>query len=560
MAERVAQEAMDSTVFLRTLARAETATATECWEHAAALWTRVTSANPTQASYWTKLGQARKKAEDYRGAIPAFERALELRDGFPFDTAYRLVACHALLGENADALSWLVKALEFGYRDLPQARKDDDLASLRDDPTFRELLGIVDTDGLSRDEGWRADLRFFSREVKRRAYAPFAHISEANFDAEIAEIAASVPERTDHQILVALQRFLGHLYDGHAWVWRNDMHERALPVLIELFEEGPFVTAARTDVGELLGAEVLRFDDVPAGEVVAAVEATLCRDNDSGPRSVVPRLIREPALLHALGLVSDPNRVTLTTRLSDGRETTVALEAAAGIESRKIRDNPPCPEGWLYLPETIKGEPPLYLKNRGVTYWFEVLDQEHVVYAQINAIADRPGESLGDFAVRLVDTAEAMPGARLVLDLRWNGGGNTFLELPLLRRLIGSRTLNRRGRLFAIIGPATFSAAQNFINILDSFTDVIFVGEPSGSSPSFVGESWEFELPYSKASANVSDLFWQTGWALDYRTWIAPTLYTPPTFATFRENRDPAMEAILAYREELPGIVPSKGD
>jgi hypothetical protein len=35
---------------------------------------------------------------------------------------------------------------------------------------------------------------------------------------------------------------------------------------------------------------------------------------------------------------------------------------------------------------------------------------------------------------------------------------------------------------------------------------------------------------------------------MDYRTWIAPQIYTPPTFAAFRANRDPAMEAILSYK------------
>jgi hypothetical protein len=70
---------------------------------------------------------------------------------------------------------------------------------------------------------------------------------------------------------------------------------------------------------------------------------------------------------------------------------------------------------------------------------------------------------------------------------------------------------------------------------------------------SIVGETAEFELPYSKARANVSALLGVGTWPGDYRTWIAPTLYTPPTFAAYRANRDPAMEAILAWREHLPG-------
>ncbi|HKP46928.1 MAG TPA: hypothetical protein VJT50_10030, partial [Pyrinomonadaceae bacterium] len=64
----------------------------------------------------------------------------------------------------------------------------------------------------------------------------------------------------------------------------------------------------------------------------------------------------------------------------------------------------------------------------------------------------------------------------------------------------------------------------------------------------FVGEETPFVLPYSKVLVNVSDLFWQSSWPFDYRTWIAPQIYAPPTFEFYRQNRDPAMEAILAYK------------
>jgi hypothetical protein len=54
-------------------------------------------------------------------------------------------------------------------------------------------------------------------------------------------------------------------------------------------------------------------------------------------------------------------------------------------------------------------------------------------------------------------------------------------------------------------------------------------------------------------TVNVADLYWQTSWPMDHRPWIAPELYAPPTFETYSQNRDPAMEAILACREHLPG-------
>jgi hypothetical protein len=113
--------------------------------------------------------------------------------------------------------------------------------------------------------------------------------------------------------------------------------------------------------------------------------------------------------------------------------------------------------------------------------------------------------------------------------------------------------LSRRGALFVIIGRLTFSAAQNTVTAIERETSAIFVGEPTGSRPNLIGEAIDFELPYSKLRANVADLFWQTSWPLDYRTWTAPDLYAPPTFEAYRRNQDPALDAIRSIQEYLPG-------
>ena len=59
---------------------------------------------------------------------------------------------------------------------------------------------------------------------------------------------------------------------------------------------------------------------------------------------------------------------------------------------------------------------------------------------------------------------------------------------------------------------------------LADHTPARFVGEPTGSSPNFVGETVPFRLPYSGFTVNVSDLYWQTSWPMDHRTWIPPDL------------------------------------
>jgi hypothetical protein len=205
------------------------------------------------------------------------------------------------------------------------------------------------------------------------------------------------------------------------------------------------------------------------------------------------------------------------------------------------------PKGWKTFYEGLPGQLPIYLKNNYADYWFEYMPETKTVYFQFNRVHNDPQEPLTKFCDRLFKFINEHEVNRLVVDMRWNPGGDTTISLPLIWGLVRCEKINERGKLFVIIGGRTYSAAQNVATFIERNTKAIFVGEPTGSGPNFIGEDNPFELPYSKIMANVSEFYWQSSWPFDHRTWIAPLLYTPPTFEAYSKNRDLAMEAILAY-------------
>lgn len=556
----------DSAAFLDLLARAELRSASGDWAEAAGLWARVTEANPVHGDYWARLAEARFAERDFAAAAPAYAKVLELgvRPGYqvrfqadapeflPGEAAYLIACCQAELGRREDAIDALAAALGRGFRDLDRAQADDCWRAWLDDERLRDLLGIVEVEGLSRDDGWRTDLRLLARELKRRAYAPFALISEEDFDAEVARLDGEIPDLTDTQIIVAMMRLTAHMDDGHAGIRMPDGDDgltRLVQLEFFLFAEGLFVTSAGPGYTRLLGARVETIGGCTVPEAVAALAPLIARDNDQQVRLEIPVLLRRTAILHGLGLTGDLGQVVLTVRFPDGTSGEATVDAVPG---RFQWDRHP--PGWTRLTDTVAERPtPLHLRHRELPYWFEYLPDADLVYFQYNAVADHPAEPFAAFCDRLFAfIADRRPG-RLVIDLRWNGGGNTFLSQALLHHLIRNREISRRGALFVIIGRLTFSAAQNTATAIGRETEPIFVGEPTGSRPNFNGEVIPFELPHSKLRANVGDLFWQTSWPEDHRTWIAPDIYAPPTFEAYRRNDDPAMDAILALREHLPG-------
>ncbi len=541
----------DTVGYLRLVARAKAASRIESWQEAIALWEMVTAQNPVEGRFWAQLAEAYEWGSEYRRAIPAYAQVIALGVGYPAEAIYRIACCHALLGEPEKALAELRRAFDRGFRHVERAQTDPNLQSLHDDARFRDIVALVDTDTLGRDEGWRADLAHLSREVKRLGYAPFRFVSEAQFDAAVVDLHSAIPRLTDVQIAVGLMKLLRLINDGHTRLNNTtglpELRE-TLPVQFSLFEEGLFIVATDPRYAALLGAEVVRIAGHSVDELFRALDPLISRDNVQWLKQITPYRLRELPLLHALGLAPDPRFVDLDVRDRNG-ETRVAT-LTTDTSHPDIWYANPCPLGWQFFPETLPTPLPHYLKNAGAPYWFAYLTEEQTVYFQFNRVRDDLEEPLADFFVRLFRFIAEHSVEKLVIDLRGNNGGNTFLEMPLLHGLIACDKINQRGKLFVIIGRRTFSAAQNGASMIERHTEAIFVGEPTGSSPNFVGESIPLVLPYSKLKGTISDLYWQSAWSMDYRTWIAPRIYTPPTFAAYAENRDLALEAVLACDEQ----------
>jgi tetratricopeptide (TPR) repeat protein/sugar lactone lactonase YvrE len=519
----------------------------EKWPEAAKAWEQITVVNPMSGRAWNNFARASHRCKDYRKAIRAYAKMLDLRSGYPFTAAYGTACCYAQLGEKEAALEWLQKALALGFRSLRVIRDDSDLRSLHDDPRFREMIAMVDRATLSRDEGWRFDLDLLVREIKRCHYSPFRKVRPEQFDTTYTKLRNEIHHLSDNQIAVGFQKILCLVGDGHTSLSSQESRQakqRLIPAHFYFFAEGLYITEVDTRFRDLAGVRVTRIGGHTIDEVLESLDQVIAHDNSQGVLWHAPECLRDLRTLNGLGLIPDDKSLPLTIEDPRGKERTVSLPAGSGASEAD----------WISARPSDKPSQPLYLKNTSTAYWFEPLAAEKTVYFQWNAVMDQGSETFEAFCKRLFQYIDGHDVERLVIDLRLNGGGNNFLNAPLVQGLIRCDKINHSDKLFVIAGRNTFSAAMCAAANIERDTSATFVGEPTGSSPNFVGESAVIvELPYSKLTASISDLYWQNTVAMDYRTWIPPSIYAPPTFDAYRANRDPALEAILArLRAETP--------
>jgi len=216
--------------FLGVVARAQMRSGSGDWAEAATLWAQVTAGNPVNGDYWARLAEARFANQEYVAARQAYEKVLELgvravyrqqyREDLPElvpgEVAYRIACSYAALGLRDQAIEALAVALDRGFHELDRAKDEEYWKPWHDDQRLRDLLGLIDINGMTRDQGWRADLRFLAREIKRRAYAPFAFISEEAFDGRVARLDHDIPELTDAQVLVGMMKLVRYPGRGGA--------------------------------------------------------------------------------------------------------------------------------------------------------------------------------------------------------------------------------------------------------------------------------------------------------------------------------------------------------
>jgi len=128
----------------------------------------------------------------------------------------------------------------------------------------------------------------------------------------------------------------------------------------------------------------------------------------------------------------------------------------------------------------------------------------------------------------------------VIVDLRINNGGNSFLYPDLIRALAAFST--RPGRqVYALIGRNVYSAAGNFATDLERFANPIFIGEPTGNTGNQFGDEGSGVLPWSGLHATVASVKWQLSHPWDTRGSIVPQIPVEMSAVDYFAGRDPAM-------------------
>ncbi|MBC7911206.1 MAG: hypothetical protein H7Y30_11935, partial [Pyrinomonadaceae bacterium] len=398
-------------------------------------------------------------------------------------------------------------------------------------------------------EKWRQDLRYLAEEMPRRHKNLFHTMTREQFEMAVKRLDERIPTLARHQVIVELARIVAMVGDGHTGIqgipFDPKINFRSYPLTLYHYKDGLFVQSADPKYADAVGGRVIKIGNATAEAALRAAGELVFHDNEMGIKAFAPMVAVMPEALHTFGIIKEMESAPFVFE-KGGKQFTLELKPISRPTPVGHGTNFMKPSGWVDARDGAKASTPLYLKDPENLYWFEYLPESKTIYVQYNGVQNKPDESIADFAKRLFAFVDSNPVDRFILDMRHNGGGNNYLNRPLLVGLIKSK-VDERGKLFTIIGRRTFSAAQNLINELDKYTNTLFVGEPTGENVNFYGDPARIELPNSGLVIRASTLWWQNMDPRDRRKWTGPHIAAEMTSEEYRTGTDPALKAIMAY-------------
>jgi hypothetical protein len=412
---------------------------------------------------------------------------------------------------------------------------------------------------------------------QREDFDYFRHYFDLNRTFTVAararaeQLLAQYRERSgslsDAQFDLAIAQIVALSDNGHSRVQPGPLSRRhnRLPCRFYHFDDGFWVIRARPVCAELLGAKLLRVDGRPIDSVVTGMFKYF-----GGPRNHYDQFasvffLESPELLNAAGFAKEADRLALHVLLQNGaeRDVTVTAEAPDATAPHVYSDD-------YLFPKPIEKEPadwtpllapdaklPLFLRDYSTApfqaqYW----PDEGVYYAQFRSNEDEPGHPIGEFVARLEREISVDRPRSIILDLRFDQGGNFTKTASLMKNL--TNLSDSIEHVYVLTSAWTFSAGDVSVALLKEHAakKVTLIGEMVGDRIRLWAEGGNLTLPhsglaigfatglhdYSRSCVGERGCFWIMYFFPMHVQSFAPDIHVPYNFDDYVGLRDPVLE------------------
>lgn len=379
------------------------------------------------------------------------------------------------------------------------------------------------------------DLALFCQTLESGHKNMYANISREDFAREKQKIEDQLEGMTDSDFYYSLRYLAALIGDSHTsldFTEAKYQYIHGLPFAIRRYSDGWHLLMLEDRYKPYLGYLLVSINGVPMDEIAERTKSIISSDNPIWRDAQLSNAINFKEALEYTGIVQKDEPIVLTLQNPDDPTEVQTLDMEA-MDEEKIMSANILTLNPNHLPETAPS---------GIYRSIELTPECYFI--QYNSCMEAPDLSMKDFTKNVSEQINTGQYNKVILDLRYNTGGNSAIFDPLLKEL---KDLQHKYdlKLYTLIGRSTFSSA--IINAIQTEEELgsTLVGSPTGGSVNAYGELKSFSLNHLPITVYYSTKYFELkkGYKEDS---LYPDIDVEQKYQDYVDGVDREVETILA--------------
>jgi len=405
--------------------------------------------------------------------------------------------------------------------------------------TFLALAACAQEPSLA--ERWAMDIDALQRELELRHIDLYHSIGRTELTEQLEAIKRQLPNLTQPQIMVALMRSIQQVGDGHTQFSYWGAPHRRYPLRLQLFEDDLRVIGTDADNQDLLGMRLHGIDDTALPDVMERLRPVLMGvENAYSERHQLATTLPVAEVLNGLGVTASIQSAEFVFMDDQGKRHPRLLTSLPSDKAQQAITQtlePELPEGFVFNRRSLDGLALYSDPAQSVAY---IRFDRYPTHRQMERFARGLKAEFAKHEIR-----------RVIIDLRYNGGGDFFVGLTLAWGLILVDDLDWKNGIYVLTGPQTFSAAMSNSAQYRKILNARLVGEPTGANPVGYQDADTFQLPHSGWTVMYSKRLYR--FQETATEGVQPDVLIAPDWEAFRAGVDSQLEWVLSVSKNAPG-------
>lgn len=375
------------------------------------------------------------------------------------------------------------------------------------------------------------DLKYFCETLEKRHKNFYAKISKEEFGKEVEKIEKQTDNMTEVEFYFSLKHLLSLIGDAHTNVsYRKEPPLTILNFSIKEYEDGWYLMKLPETEKEHLGELLVSINGASIGTVYEKSKTIISYENKAWAKQMFLQIVTCKEALEYLGILKKDAPLILETKNKAGKISRLTLETentSAIVKELKPEENP------------------VTAFRKYELYWAEPLN-EKIYFIQYNSCAEAEDFPMKDFAKKVKNDLKEGNYEKVILDIRYNGGGNSTIVKPL-QKVLKKWKESTGQELYTLIGNSTFSSGVFCAVQMKEDLGAALVGQPTGGNVVSYGDIEGFELKNHPFQVTYSTKYFELlkGYSRDS---FYPDFGVIPTLEDYLKGVDTEVEYILKLK------------